>query len=293
MLPLRYSRNYRCWSLAVGVLAASGCGSAADSPILQPNPGRAGGSTGGTDSATGGSLAEAEGGRVSPGVGGSLAKGGMGGKGPTAGAGGRDTGIGGAVEGGGGQGGDAPNGGSGGTAGAGGNAGLGGVGGNPGIPGSVSITAFADTYVDSCNPSDNFAASTTLLVDTAPCVYQMLLKPSTLALVPVGAVVTSATLFLTATDAGDSVDVNTLSAEWQVASVTWTNRPMGVSKIGSFVPVVGKLSIDLTSQVQGWLLGNGLQGLVFTTTGEGGSDYQSSEAAALANRPTLTVEYTL
>lgn len=285
------SRNHAiaCVAIVSGALIAVGC----DSPFVGGEDGLGG--AGGITPASGGAVLSPAGGKGGIAAGGALGKGGVG----TSGAGHGGVGnTGAAGEGGIGSdplietGGSAGSLGSGGSAGTVGHAGSSaGTAGSPATTVTVMIQDFDDVYVDHCNPNVNQGAASTLLVDADPCVYQSLLKPS-LALVPSGAVVKSATLNLVCFDIGGKVDVSTVATAWAETSANWTNRPAAATKVASFVPALGVVSIDLSAQVKSWVDGEKVLGLLLTQTSVDGSDYYSSEAEVVASRPTLIITYT-
>ena len=283
-----------CATVVSGALLVFGCGSAPDATgILQPNSAGGLSAVGGMGTGNGGtrsdvSVGGAAGGKRSNGgsANGSSGDGGASNAGATTGG-----------DGGGPIGGTASDGGSAGTDATGGSAGSGDVGGSAGSGGSsstpltITITDFDDAYVDSCNPESNRGDDPAVLVDAEPCIYQTLLKPS-LSLLPAGSTVTSATLTLVGFDVGGAVDVSTSGAAWNESLARWSDRPPSAVKLGSFTPALGENNFDLTQQVQSWLNGQALLGLVLTPTGSDGSDYWSSDAPSESNRPRLVVTYT-
>jgi hypothetical protein len=180
------------------------------------------------------------------------------------------------------------------SAGAGGQAGA--VGGGPATGGSagggpvtVLVTEFEDTWVDDCNPDDVNGADATLLVDADPCVYEIYLRP--LLEIPAGASIESATLFLNCVNPGNQVDIYTTSGDWTESALSWNDRPPLGDLVSSIMPELGSVEIDLTEQLQLWTQSSTAASIVLTTESINGSDYSSSEAEAVDERPHLSVTY--
>jgi hypothetical protein len=166
----------------------------------------------------------------------------------------------------------------------------GGAGGGP--PVTIEVTDLKDTYAQECNRGTSNGSEEIVSVDTSPCVYEAFFAPIEALPIPVGAVVTSAVLTLSCTNAGDSVSVHALASSWNEATLDWNSRPDAGALLGSFVPAVGAIEIDLTELVQTWVDTGTAFGVGLSQTGEDGSDYASSESAMVNDRPRLAITYT-
>ena len=180
------------------------------------------------------------------------------------------------------------------SAGTGGQAGaVGGAPGSGGVAGdapiTVLVTEFEDTWVDDCNPDDVNGGGATLLVDADPCVYRIYLKP--LLELPAGATIQSATLFLHCVNAGDEIGVYTTDGDWTESALTWNDRPPLGDLLLTITPELGTVEIDLTEALQLWTQSSTPAAIALTTESIDGSDYSSSEAEAVMERPHLSVTY--
>jgi hypothetical protein len=161
-------------------------------------------------------------------------------------------------------------------------------------PVTITITDFADTHVMSCLNS-NMGEAQTLTVDSASiCVYQALMNPS-LADVPDGALVSAATLALHCIDGGDVLTVSYVSEPWDEDTVRWNTRPEPGSEFAELsCDDTLHANLDLTAAVKAWVSGErAANGLYFSTDGSDGTDFASSEYGEVAERPSLSVTYTL
>jgi hypothetical protein len=275
-----------------------------DTKLTPPGPGASGSSN------TGGSDAEA--GTTSQGAvsaGGSQASAGSsaagkasgGASGSASGAGNTASGSGGVASGGkagmdaggaAGQAGKAGQGGAGGSAGVGGTAG---AAGGKNDPVTIEITDIADTDVSSCMTGANHGEEKTINVDGDEfCVVQSLIN-APLSQIPDGALVSEATLTLTCINVGDPATVYFVNEQWGEDSVRWTNKPNVGAVLGSLsCPVLGKVTIDLKAAVKAWLGGDHAKyGIYIRMETTDGIDFSSSEADKVADRPKLTITYTL
>jgi hypothetical protein len=121
--------------------------------------------------------------------------------------------------------------------------------------------------------------------------------------VPAGALVTSATLQVNCTNAGQSMRLYRLTQNWVEAEATWNERASGmpwgsagadgsgsnagVSLTGDCT-TAGQRSIDITQFVQEWSNGSPNHGIVLIDSGTDGVDLDSSESG---NSPVLSVVY--
>jgi hypothetical protein len=121
--------------------------------------------------------------------------------------------------------------------------------------------------------------------------------------VPAGAVIASATLQVTCTNAGNALRLYRLIEDWVENEVTWNERAAGIpwnapgaDGSGSRAAVemtgdctsTGRRVIDLTRFVQEWSDGAPHYGIAVIDSGPDGVDFASSEST---DSPTLTVVY--
>jgi hypothetical protein len=141
----------------------------------------------------------------------------------------------------------------------------------------------------------NFGEAQTLNVDgDNNCTYQVLMNPS-LADVPDGALVSEATLTLYCVNVGDAVTVSYVDGVWKEDTVRWNTRPeVGAELADLTCKELGAVSLDVTAAVKAWVSGTrAANGLRFSTSGDDGTDFTSSEYLDVGERPTLSVTYTL
>lgn len=123
--------------------------------------------------------------------------------------------------------------------------------------------------------------------------------------IPPGATIHSARLSVSAFDPGTTVYLHRMLVPWK-KTVTWNAPVAGITADGleasrqkdSFT--FGKISassseilFDVTDTVQAWAKGQKNHGWVFLNTGPNGWDFYSSEYEQLAERPKLTVTYSV
>jgi hypothetical protein len=183
----------------------------------------------------------------------------------------------------------------GGTAQGGASAGMGGSG-NPPEPVTIDISDIADSTIESCAVNQNFGSDKTLRVDVDPsfCTYAALLQPA-LDAIPAGATVTKATLSLRCLDTSAPMNVLYANSKWAETMVRWNNRPSVGDKIGTLqcTNTGSFVTFDLTDAVVAWLSGGQEpNGIYLTTTDMDGTQFDSTEADAAADRPSLSVTYT-
>jgi VCBS repeat-containing protein len=121
--------------------------------------------------------------------------------------------------------------------------------------------------------------------------------------VPAGAAITSATLQVNCTNAGQAMRLYRVTESWNETEATWNERSAGVpwtspgadgagSNAGVSVngdcTVAGQRSIDITQFVQEWSSGAPNHGVVLIDSGTDGVDFDSSESSI---SPVLTVVY--
>jgi hypothetical protein len=154
-------------------------------------------------------------------------------------------------------------------------------------PTTIVAPVLIDTYVDGAMSTVSFGASTQVLVDFDPIVYE------TYILVDVdlaaGTEIVSATLELECFDEGSEVAVQAVTSAWD-GSVTWEDRPTkDATVLDSVVPAVGRVTFDITDAYQAWVDGAPNHGVVLTTAEFNGSDYYSTEHTVAAERPRVVV----
>jgi hypothetical protein len=121
--------------------------------------------------------------------------------------------------------------------------------------------------------------------------------------VPAGAIVTSATLQLNCTNAGNTMALYRLTQSWVEDQATWNQRSTGISwgapgaegtgshadaAVNGDCTVTGQRLVNITSFVQDWTNGQANYGVVFIDSGTDGVVFGSSESAT---SPVLTVVY--
>ncbi len=188
--------------------------------------------------------------------------------------------------------------GQGGLGGAGGSAGVGGMAGMAGAkndPVTVEINDIADTDVESCNQFVNHGQAVSINVDgDNGCVVQSLIN-APLTQIPDGALVTEATLTLNCINVGDPATVYFVNEPWTEGNVRWNNKPSVGMVLGPVsCTVLGTVTIDLKAAVKAWLSGDHQPyGIYLRMETTDGIDFSSSEAEKIADRPKLTITYTL
>ncbi|MCC6216516.1 MAG: DNRLRE domain-containing protein [Polyangiaceae bacterium] len=155
-----------------------------------------------------------------------------------------------------------------------------------------------DTYIsdDGSEKSQNFGASTKILVDGDPVYRTLLQVPELVTRLPPGVVIQSATLQLQCFDTGAAVQVFRVLAPWSESSVAWDTQPArDAVQAAYFTASVGMRQVDLTALVQLWVDGTPNYGVILLADGGllsgGGSDYRSSEYSDAAARPSLVVTF--
>jgi hypothetical protein len=172
-----------------------------------------------------------------------------------------------------------------------------GTGGMPTDPQPITFetTDIDDADVQSCFPNMNFGTDDPLSpVADNFCTVQTLIGVP-LAGVPDAALVSDASLTLTCTQPGGSIIVSYVDESWSEQKVRWNNRPQNGSTIDTIrCDQVGEVTIDLTTAVEAWLAGDHENfGIYLRTESSSGTTFKSSEANNDAQRPKLSVTYTL
>lgn len=118
--------------------------------------------------------------------------------------------------------------------------------------------------------------------------------------IPVGAVITSATMYIKTHSATNSQSPNTVysyrvTSNWSEGSITWNTQPAyNGTAISSFVPSALNTwySFSVTSAVQAWANGSAPNyGIRLYNPGADWAQYFSDDDATLGNRPYLVVNY--
>ncbi|MBI4601843.1 MAG: DNRLRE domain-containing protein [Planctomycetes bacterium] len=166
----------------------------------------------------------------------------------------------------------------------------------------------ADAHFTADQPSTNFGSSTTLRIDgQTPHAHAVIKYPymfgSGAGNVPPGSTISSATLEVSVSNAGNVMNVYRLTEDWIEADVTWSQRMAGVpwtspgadgpySNAGTALSgdctATGLRTIDITQFVQEWSNGSPNYGIVLTDGGADGVEFSSSEGTT---GPVLTVTY--
>ena len=123
-----------------------------------------------------------------------------------------------------------------------------------------------DTFVNHESPNKNYGTEWRFKVRDDTNRELISLIKFQLNALPVGAVITNATLNLhvTSTDfkSGANVDVQRAASDWSEYTVKWNNRPGNAGNIGSFNGAsTGWKEVDITSTVQDWWAGANNYGL--------------------------------
>ncbi len=157
-----------------------------------------------------------------------------------------------------------------------------------------------DTFVMQLQPSMVFGASKTLYTGLSGPAMVSLLRFD-LSVVPSGAVVTSADMEITAfdTSADATVSVHPITAAWSEATTHYASfaNAYSSSVLASFTTAghvgTGPIHVNLTSYVQSVLSGAlAPHGIALDQT-PGSTRFRSSEHPQIADRPKLTVCYTI
>jgi alkaline phosphatase len=179
-----------------------------------------------------------------------------------------------------------------------------------GTSSTVTFSGPADTddaQISADSPNTNYGAVTPINVDGAtPHAHAVIKFPnifgSGTGQVPLGAVITSATLKVNCTNTGNIMKLYRLTEDWVESQATWNNRSSGTpwtgagAQSGSNAGVaingdctaLGWRTIDIAQFVQEWSNGAANYGIVLMDSGSDGVDFASSESA---NLPLLTVTY--
>jgi hypothetical protein len=183
--------------------------------------------------------------------------------------------------------------------------------------GAAGYTGTRDTYVSAAAPTTNYGNETIAWIDgdrddaTAGqqpshglIRFDFIVGPGG---IPDGAVIDSATLVLHTSALADSQSPNTIRLHrllkgWTEPNATWDSQGDGIADDAvdailaandTAVPSVagGFVSFDVTESLYAWLAGAPNNGWALLPGGNNGWRWDTSEAADIANRPTLNVTY--
>lgn len=155
----------------------------------------------------------------------------------------------------------------------------------------VEITAEADTYVDSANPSANYSNSQTLLAGkTATHTYEAYFYFNIANVTPAITSVEAATLKLYATSPADDVNIGRLLSKPIMIAVKWTNKPThSLIKPNTFSS--GLNSIEFQSEVIFWLTTNNGIAIYEDLLGLGSVTLGSQKSTDDSQRPKIQIYY--
>jgi hypothetical protein len=119
--------------------------------------------------------------------------------------------------------------------------------------------------------------------------------------IPVGSTIQSATLRYVVYNTGAVANVNEVAVDW-TESVTWNtfggdagvqSDEYGASRGTASGAAISAQTVDVTGSLAAWSSNpTANKGWIFRPTGTDGVDFRSSEYATIADRPSLTVQYT-
>ncbi len=179
------------------------------------------------------------------------------------------------------------------------------------LPGGGNYTGTQDTEIAGADPTTSFGTSLTLRADADELggPVQTLLRFDNLfgALpnqIPLGSTITAAVLTLSAFNTSNSpignISLYQLTAAWDETS-TWNSMVGGV-QIGSetetvpddshTVEIIDLTDFDVLASLQAWITGDTNLGWMIENDSTDGVQFRSSESAASAERPRLTVTFT-
>jgi hypothetical protein len=171
-------------------------------------------------------------------------------------------------------------------------------GGGCASPGSASVPASADAFVDQGSPSSNFGTSSDLFVmSKSGNANRRTLVRFNLPAIPGGCSVTGASLTLQSTSAvaGRTIDLYRAGASWTEAGVNWSNAPSTTGTATSRVSATGANVWDATQHVEAMYSGAN-NGFVLRDSSESSAaspeqKYQAREGSPDSQDPFLTVSW--
>ena len=180
--------------------------------------------------------------------------------------------------------------------------------------GTGGYTGAKDTYLHAGSPTADNSAVTTLVVDgpgTVPAdERQILMRFDNLFVpeggpIPNGVQITSATITINVTnESDDGAELHRMIVDW-ADTATWNSMVGGVQRdnvesvatadTSSLYASTGLHTFSVTTSVAAWAAGATNRGWVWVTPTGGDNSWQfdSAEGATVANRPKLTVTYTM
>ena len=163
-------------------------------------------------------------------------------------------------------------------------------------PGTQTLGASADAYVDENNPSNNFGTQNQLLVRSRSNSRDArTLVRFNLPAIPSGCTVTSARLrlFATAADIGRTLQALRANASWAETTVTWNTQPATTGAAATVASATGWREWTVTTQVTAMYAGTN-NGFLVRDASEGAALQQSQtfrSRDAAANNPELVVTF--
>ena len=176
--------------------------------------------------------------------------------------------------------------------------------------GKGSVSEGHDAKIQEGSPTSNFGSTTDMVIDASAHEHSVIKFPNIFGVganqIPLGSVITNATLTVEMFDPGDDVLVYQLIEGWVESEVTWNEASTGVSwtnlgadgvgsrkatAVGTLLAPSGSNNVDVTASVQNWAFGEINEGWLLKDTGSGGVDIRTSEYGTLSERPMLSVTY--
>lgn len=161
-------------------------------------------------------------------------------------------------------------------------------------PGSATVTANADAYIDQFVPTANDGANASLFVRSGLLTNRRSLVGFPLPAIPAGCTLSQATLslFTTSSATGRTIDVYRAGGSWTEGGVTWSNAPAPAGAAASAATASGTVGWDVTAQTQVLYSPGPNNGFVIRDSAEGSATlsqqvYQAREGAPDSRDPTL------
>lgn len=165
-------------------------------------------------------------------------------------------------------------------------------------PGSQTVTASADSYVDQSSPAANDGTSSDLYVmSKSGNANRRTLVRFNLPAIPAGCSLSQATLRFFAASAvtGRTIDAYRAGGAWTETGVTWTNAPATAGTGSSSASAAGALAWDVTTQTSAMYSGTN-NGYILRDSAEGDAaspeqKYQAREGTPTPQDPSLFVAW--
>jgi hypothetical protein len=165
-------------------------------------------------------------------------------------------------------------------------------------PGSSTLTASADAWIDQGSPTTNNGTATSLQVRSGAFnLNRRTLVEFNLPSIPAGCSLSQATLnlFSTAASTGRTIDVYRADGSWTEGGVTWNNAPATAGTAASAAAATGTVSWDVTSQTQAMYSPGPDDGFIVRDSAEGSlfpqQTYQAREDTPDVQDPSLYVAW--